>query len=121
MEQSFIYNWIYHFTESWKNHDVEAILNLFDDIQEYYEGPFSDPVSSRDEIAKLWVETEFQNIKTLNVEPIALENGICAMHWFLDYEDSRDNNEYVMDGTYEVHFDSQGHCIFFKQWWVVAY
>lgn len=114
-------NWINVFVTAWKEHDNETILDLFANVKEYYEGPFSKAVSTREEIGMLWDEIKYQDISALDVDLIAIEDGVCAMHWYFDYQDTRDNNRYEMDGTYEIHFNEIGQCIYFKQWWVMAY
>jgi hypothetical protein len=113
--------WMGKLETEWKNHNLDGILTLFKKTVEYYEGPFSSPVSSLDDISDLWQETKYQNIEQLNIDMIAFEQGKCAMHWYLKYMDNRDGNIYEMDGTYEVRFNAEGDCVFFKQWWVMAY
>ena len=32
--------WMEKFVSLWKNHDIELILDMFDETEQYYEGPF---------------------------------------------------------------------------------
>lgn len=121
LDNSIAIEWSKRLRDEWINHNLNGILNLFEKVAEYYEGPFSSPVSSKDDINALWEETKFQNIENLEIDLIAFEKGKSAMHWYLKYIDTRDGNTYEMDGTYEVHFNEDGLCIYFKQWWVMSY
>ena len=120
MNHQIVNNWIKSFVTAWKNHSNAEILKMFDEVENYYEGPFSPSVSSREDIEKLWADVEFQNIEALEVNLIALDGDHSAMHWYLKYTDVRDRTCYEMDGTYEVHFNQNGKCKYFKQWWVMA-
>lgn len=111
--------WTERFVSLWKNHDVESILDMFDETEQYYEGPFSEAVSSREDIKKLWVDIVYQDIIDLSVDVIAMEGSVVVMHWYLKYKDTREFSVYEMDGTYQVAFNDKGKCSYFKQWWVV--
>ena len=113
--------WMNALKNEWKSHNLEGVINLFSNVEEYFEGPFSTPVSSQEDVMKLWVDTDYQDIDVLDINLIAFEEGRCAMQWHLKYKDKRDSIVYEMDGTYEVHFNDEGQCKYFKQWWVMAY
>ncbi|MCD8013658.1 MAG: hypothetical protein LUG99_10860 [Lachnospiraceae bacterium] len=119
MNRENVNNWINGFVNAWKEHDVDAVLDIFDCVEEYYEGPFSEPVSTRKEVETLWIDIKYQDISNLVVDLIALEKDTSAMHWYLKYRDIRDDVFYEMDGTYEVKFAENGKCRYFKQWWVI--
>jgi hypothetical protein len=119
MSREHINEWIGDFVLLWKNHNIEAILDLFDEIEQYYEGPFSEAVSSREDIKKLWVDIVYQDVEDLEVDLIALDTSITVMHWYLKYKDTRDSVLYEMDGIYQVAFNELGKCKYFKQWWVI--
>lgn len=113
--------WMNDLKTHWENHNTNAILDLFKYVKEYFEGPFSNPVFCKEDIFDLWKEIDYQIIDNLDMDLFAYEEGNCAIHWYLKYKDNRDGNMYEMDGVYEVHFNEEGNCIFFKQWWVMAY
>ncbi len=116
-----VIEWMVKLKLDWESHNIDGVVCLFDKIDENFEGPFSAPVSSREDIKNLWEETKYQSIEKLDIDLISFEDGKCAMHWYLKYQDTRDDNVYEMDGTYEVHFNLAGECKYFKQWWVMAY
>ena len=120
-QKELVVAWMKDLKSAWEQHDISKILLLFEDTNEYFEGPFSKPVSTAEEIEGLWEEIEFQRIEKLDIDLIALEEGNSAMHWYLKYVDTRDEQLYEMDGAYEVHFNEKGKCTYFKQWWVMAY
>ncbi len=119
MNKAQINDWIKNFVNEWKNHNVAAILDMFGEVEFYYEGPFSEPVSSREDVEKLWVDTEYQDIHALSVDLISFDSSVAAMHWYLKYKDTRDSVVYEMDGVYQVAFNENNMCNYFKQWWVI--
>lgn len=121
MNKQMAVNWMNRLKTEWIKHNINGVLDLFSSVEEYYEGPFSPPVNSREDVYKLWEETTYQDIEVLTIDLIAYEEGKCAMRWHLKYTDERDKNTLEMDGTYEVRFNDAGNCIYFVQWWVMAY
>lgn len=112
-------NWINRFVKTWEKKDIETIKELFSRTDEYYETPFSVAVSTPEEIEKLWLDIIYQDEMILKVDIITEAGTNAALHWYLKYKDSRDMNTYEMDGVYQVVFDSEGYCRYFKQWWVM--
>lgn len=119
MNRQEVFNWIDLFISAWKEYDFIAIGDLFSDVEEYWESPFADPVSGKDNIKKLWDDIVFQKEIDLNISIIAIENNNASLHWYLKYKDSRDNAIYEMDGTYFLVFNDNKKCVYFKQWWVM--
>lgn len=111
--------WIEVFVNAWVDMDIEAIKKLFSECEEYYESPFCEAVSGEDEIEALWLDIVHQKELSLVVDSLAQEGNKAALHWYLKYRDDRDNNVYEMDGTYQVAFNDNGKCCYFKQWWVM--
>lgn len=119
MDRQEVLNWIDLFVSAWKKCDFIAIGELFSDVEEYWESPFVDPVSGKDNIKKLWDDIVFQKEIDLNINIIAIESSNVSLHWYLKYKDSRDDTIYEMDGTYFLVFNDNKKCIYFKQWWVM--
>lgn len=111
--------WIADIENAWKTKDFESISKIFSDTKEYWESPFLQPVSGENEIYKCWAEIVYQEKITLDIDILAIEKENAILHWFLEYTDARDAQVYVMDGIYQLKFNKNGKCIFFKQWWVI--
>lgn len=113
--------WIEDFKNLWINHKIAEVVEMFNEVEEYFEGPFSAPVSSKDDVTSLWLDIEFQDIEKLDIDVIAIDGNKCVLHWYFKYKDTRNSEIYEMDGVYEIHFNNNCKCQYFKQWWVMAY
>lgn len=111
--------WINEFVTRWKNKDIDSVIKLFSNICLYYETPFSNVVSKVDDIKNLWLDIIFQDDIVLDIDVLMEDNNNAILHWYLKYKDARDLNIYEMDGIYQIELDNEGHCTFFKQWWVM--
>ncbi len=111
--------WINNFVEAWLTGDINAIKALFSECEAYYESPFCEAVTGEKEIEGLWLDIVHQKDINLVVDTIAQDDKKAALHWYLKYRDDRDDNVYEMDGTYEIAFNENGKCCYFKQWWVM--
>lgn len=111
--------WCENLTNSWLQVDYSSILNIFSEVQFYYEDPFSAPGTTAEDVKGYWEEIKFQKINELNMEPIAIEGDIAIIRWYLDYEDVRTSESYTMDGIYYVEFNENHMCKKFTQWWVL--
>ena len=112
-------NWCAELTDAWKQVDFKKILEIFSDVQCYYEDPFSEPGSSPEEIKAFWEEIQFQKIQKLEMCPIAVDGDVMIVRWYLDYMDKRTDEVFVMDGIYHVEFNTEKKCKKFTQWWVL--
>lgn len=110
MDREYIENWLKVLKESWLNKDVEKATSLFKKAIFYQETPFLTPYTRYDEIAKEWENIKGQNIKELNFHILAIENNVVIVNWIF----KRDIEEF--DGIYEIKFNKQKECIYFKSW-----
>jgi len=118
-ENKYIKTWCIELRNAWIAKDFEAITALFSQTTSYFEDPFTAPGTTLTEIIHFWDEIAFQDIQSLIIEPL-LSNGLtAAIHWYLEYNDTRDSSKFVMDGVYIVEFNSDHKCVSFKQWWVI--
>ncbi|MCU6720424.1 nuclear transport factor 2 family protein [Porcipelethomonas ammoniilytica] len=119
MNKQEVLKWIESFVSAWRECDFTVIEELFTDVDEYWETPFSVPVSNWDNVKQLWSDIVFQKDIDLKVDILAIEENKVTLHWYTKYQDSRDKNIYEMDGTYFLVFNENKKCIYFKQWWVM--
>lgn len=119
MNQLEVAKWCDEMIEAWKQVNFAKILEIFSQVECYYEDPFSEPGCSPEEIKSFWEEIQFQNIHKLEMTPIAIEGDTVIIRWFLDYTDSRTAGTSVMDGIYYIEFNPAKKCRKFIQWWVM--
>lgn len=111
--------WIDTFKNAWVSKNIELILDIFSETEEYCESPFTEPFTKIWEIEKCWLEINYQNNMVLDINILAIESENVILHWYFSYQDSRDNTTYTMDGVYQLKFNSKSKCCYFKQWWVL--
>lgn len=117
--KQYVSMWCENLVNSWLQVDFTSILNIFSEVELYYEDPFSEPGSTAKDIQGYWDEITFQKINNLQMEPIAIEGDVAIIRWYLDYEDTRTGEVFVMDGIYHVEFNKNQMCKKFTQWWVL--
>jgi len=111
--------WCQKLAEGWKNVDFNVILDIFSDIECYYEDPFTQPGTTDKDIKGFWEDIAYQDIRELSIYPIAIDGNIVIARWYLDYIDKRTNENFIMDGIYQMIFNSCKKCVNFTQWWVM--
>lgn len=115
----FINNWIENFILAWKKRDIETIMNIFSSVEEYWETPFFKLSKGPENIKNAWEEIMYQDNIILNISVLISKENDYILQWYLKYIDSRDKQEYEMDGIYQLKFNDLKKCTFFKQWWVM--
>lgn len=110
MDREYIKNWLNSLKKYWLDKDIERAASLFKDTKFYQETPFLKPYTEYDEIAKEWENIKGQDIKELDFKILAIENNTVVVNWIFKV----DIEEY--DGIYEIKFNNNNECIYFKSW-----
>lgn len=119
ISKKFVAAWCKDLIDSWIKVDYDSILNIFGEMESYYEDPFSSPGSTTEDIQGYWEEIKYQKINELKMEPLVIENNSAVIRWYLDYNDTRTDEHFVMDGIYHIEFNEHQKCKKFTQWWVL--
>lgn len=119
MGNNHITNWCNELRAAWLAKDFSKLATIFSKTTSYFEDPFTEPGTSIEEIISYWDEIIFQKIVSLAIEPLIVSKDRATLHWYLDYKDTRDSEEYVMDGVYYIEFNDLFECTSFRQWWVL--
>ena len=102
MNRKFVEQWLNDLREYWLNKDIINAVSLFNKTTFYQETPFIEPYTTIEEINQEW-----QHVKDENIQKIG--NTVIA-EWILKQND----NDY--DGIYEIKFNDNCECIYFKSW-----
>lgn len=102
--------WLATMRAAWINADLEAIKVLFAKTTEYYETPFYKPAINTSEILELWIGVNKQIIKRLDFTILAIDGDTAIIHWIFEHEGAS------FDGIYQIKFNDNNDCIFFKAW-----
>lgn len=110
MNNDFMQKWLNKLKESWFNKDIESAISLFDKTTFYQETPFMLPYTTIEEIKEEWRHIKDENIQHIEFKILALDKYVAIVEWILKQNDE----EY--DGIYEIRFNENLECIYFKSW-----
>lgn len=106
----FINNWLNDLKKYWLDKDVDSAVSLFTETKYYQETPFVNPYTTLDEIADEWQHIKNEDIKKIEFRVLAIDGYNVIVEWYLEQNDD------AYDGIYEIHFNNQMECIYFKSW-----
>lgn len=106
----FINNWLNDLKKYWLDKEVDSAVSLFTETKYYQETPFVNPYTTFDEIADEWQHIKNEDIKKIEFRVLAIDGYNVIVEWYLEQNDD------VYDGIYEIHFNNQMECIYFKSW-----
>ena len=110
MTIQFVEKWLKDLKEYWVNKDIDKAVSLFTKTTYYQETPFMKPYTTLEEIKEEWQHIKNENIQFIEFNILTIENNTVIVNWKLkqNYED--------YDGIYEIKFDEELNCIYFKSW-----
>ena len=110
MNRDFAEEWLYKLKEYWFNKDIESAVSLFTKTTFYQETPFMKPYTTLEEIRKEWQHIKNENIQNIEIKILAIDNLTLIAQWILR------QNDKDYDGIYEIKFNKDLECIYFKSW-----
>lgn len=110
MNIQFAEKWLNLLKEYWFNKDIDGAVSLFTKTDFYQETPFMEPYTTIDEIRKEWEHVKDENIQHIEFNILAIDNNKLIVNWILKQNDEDYN------GIYEIKFDEDLNCIYFKSW-----
>lgn len=110
MNRQLAENWLNKLKEYWINKDIEKAVSLFKNTTFYQETPFMKPYTTLDEIEQEWQHVKNEDIKNIEIKVLAVDGNTVIAEWYLNQ-----NNE-EFDGIYEIKFNDNLDCIYFKSW-----
>lgn len=110
MKIEFVKDWLNKLKEYWFNKNIDKAVSLFDKTTFYQESPFMKPYTTIEEIKEEWQHIKNENIQNIEIKLLAIDNNTVITEWILE----QNNQEY--DGIYEIKFNEDLECIYFKSW-----
>lgn len=110
MNKEFVDSWLNNLKTYWLNKDIKSAVSLFKHTKFYQETPFMKPYTTLAEINTEWQHIKDENIQNIAIECLAIEGFTVIAHWTLK------QNDINYDGIYEIKFNSNFECIYFKSW-----
>lgn len=113
MNREFAEEWLNKLKYYWFNKDIESAVSLFTKTTFYQETPFMKPYTTINEINEEWQHIKNENIQNIEIKLLAIDRYTIIEEWIL-----KQNNE-EFDGIYEIKFNNNLECIYFKSWEMV--
>ena len=110
MNRKFAEKWLNELKDYWFNKDIENAVSLFTKTKFYQETPFMNPYTTLDEIKEEWQHIKNENIQNIEIKILAIDEYTVIAEWIL----YQNNQEF--DGIYEIKFNKDLECIYFKSW-----
>lgn len=110
MNKQFVDEWLNKLKVYWFDQDIENAVSLFKNTTFYQETPFMNPYTTLEEINQEWQHIKNENIQFIEINPLAIDGYIVIAHWKLK------QNDINFDGIYEIKFNENLECIYFKSW-----
>jgi len=117
MEERFK-TWLDKFGKAWCDKNIDQVIKLFDSENiAYYESVFNLPITSLDEVRKLWqVVPENQKDITFKYKIILSSENEAVINWKVYRFFIPTNEHQNIDGIFQISLNQDGLCTFFKQW-----
>lgn len=110
MNKEFVEEWLNKLKEYWFNKDIEKAVSLFEKATYYQETPFMKPYTTIEEIREEWQHIKNENIQNIDFKVLTIDNHTTIINWLL----KQNNQNY--DGIYEIRFNENLECVYFKSW-----
>lgn len=110
MNREFVTEWLKKLKDYWFDKDIESAVSLFKNTLFYQETPFMKPYTTIEEIREEWQHVKNENIQNIEIKPLAIDGYTVIAQWIL-----KQNNQ-NFDGIYEIKFNENLECIYFKSW-----
>ena len=113
MNRQYAEKWLNKLKDYWINKDIDSAVSLFTKTTFYQETPFMKPYTTIQEINQEWKHIKNENIQNIEFKILALDGNTLIVEWIL----KQNSQEY--DGIYEIKFNDNLECVYFKSWEMV--
>ena len=110
MNKYYAESWLNRLKNYWFNKNIEEAVSLFANTTFYQETPFMKPYRTIEEIREEWQHVKNEDIHVIEINLLAIDNNVVIAHWYLE------QNDQTYDGIYEIRFNDNLDCIYFKRW-----
>ena len=99
--------------EYWLYNVIYSDFSLLTITTYYHETPFMKPYTTLDEIREEWQHIKNEIIQIIELKVLAIDDYILIAQWIWK------KNDKDYDGIYEIKFNNNLECIYFKSWEMV--
>lgn len=113
LNKEFLEEWLKKLKAIWENKDIDSILELFKNTKYYYESPFEENIDNIEDIKILWKDIYLQENIKVDFHILAIQENTAIVEWKLCT-----SNQKYCEGVYEIKFNQELECTYFKQWFM---
>ena len=110
MNRKYAEEWLNKLKTYWFNKDIESAVSLFTKTTFYQETPFMRTYTTIQEINQEWQHIKDEDIESIDIKLLAIDGNTIIAEWTLK------QNSQEFDGIYEIKFNYNLECIYFKSW-----
>lgn len=112
--------WLDRYVKAWLTYDPEMIGDLFNEKAAYYYSPYDKGVVGRDAIVASWLANrDASGTYTAVYHPMLVEENVATANGRTTYFAADGKTvEREFDNVFLIHFDSEGRCKEFTDWYV---
>lgn len=113
LDYEFAKEWLNCLKKYWFNKEIDKAVSLFKNTIFYQETPFMKPYTNINEINQEWQHVKKEDIHKIELKILAIDGHTVIVQWYLE------QNEKIYDGIYEIKFNKNKECVYFKSWEMV--
>ena len=118
MKKSVGWKWINKLGRAWIDKNPQAIPLLFAENFKYYETPFSNPLTTNNQLIDLWQDVPIsQKDISFDFEIISEKNNQYLAHFQAAFIRIKHGSKAHLDGIFLIKLNNQRLCTLFKWWW----
>ena len=121
MDEVAVVDWLKAYVSAWETYEPDQIGALFSDDATYSYHPYDEPVVGRQAIVASWLkDRDAPGTYEAVYKPIAIEGHVAVVNGRSRYfkDSSRMELTKEWDNIFVIHFDADGRCQSFREWYV---
>jgi ketosteroid isomerase-like protein len=120
MEKSKVSEWLRRYVDAWKSYDRTQIADLFSEDVEYRYHPYDEPERGRDVVVESWFGDNEDKPGTYDgaYKPVAVDGDTAIAVGHSTYLNADGSVEKIYDNCFVMHFDDDGRCRSFTEFYM---
>ena len=110
IDRQFYYTWLNKLSSSVFDKEIDGVISLFEKTTFYQDSPFMSPYENLEEIKAEWENVKDVDIQNIDMKILVIDGNIIIVEWMV----MQNNINY--DGIYEIKFNENKECVYFKSW-----
>lgn len=109
--------WLNKLKNVWEKRDPASVVTLCADKFLWFETPFAEPYSTKEQLLKEWQCVLNQEDISVSYEILSVEDTTGIARWNATFTRLPSEEKAFLDGIFQVILDDKGKCTEFHQWY----